>query len=410
MSFVKDSVNRQPIVDTVFAIVEKAKEDKEKNGAENVVDATIGSLYNEQGSIVAFDTIFNSLKGLDNAVLAKYAASFTGNPDFKQHVLEWIVPSENTLEKEVIATPGGTGAVGMTISECLEPGQSVILPNIAWGSYNLMAQMNNINVVNYSLFDGDHFNMTSFKEACEQVMASQDRLVIVINDPCHNPTGYSMSDAEWDAVIEYLNQCAQTHSVVLLNDIAYIDFSTRGQAAKDYMTKFNNIDDNVAVVVAFSISKSMTSYGLRCGAAILMTQQKEGVQELKIVFEKDARATWSNINNGAMAMFVDVLDNHKEEYDQERESYVRLLEERANCFTSQADQVGLAYYPYKEGFFVTLSMDNETRDKFHEALMEQHIYTVKVNQGIRVAVCSLSKEKTDGLAKRMKEIYDEVVA
>ena len=46
MSFVKDSVNRQPIVDTVFAIVAKAKEDKEKNGPENVVDATIGSLYN----------------------------------------------------------------------------------------------------------------------------------------------------------------------------------------------------------------------------------------------------------------------------------------------------------------------------------------------------------------------------
>ena len=109
-------------------------------------------------------------------------------------------------------------------------------------------------------------------------------------------------------------------------------------------------------------------------------------------------------------MFVDVLDNHREEYDEEREGYVRLLEERANCFTSQADQVGLKYYPYKEVFFVTLSMDNETRDKFHEALMAQHIYTVKVNQGIRVAVCSLSKEKTDGLAKRMKEIYDEVVA
>ena len=42
--------------------------------------------------------------------------------------------------------------------------------------------------------------------------------------------------------------------------------------------------------------------------------------------------------------------------------------------------------------------------------MKEHIYTVKVNKGIRVAVCSLSKEKTDGLAKRMKEIFDEVCA
>ena len=38
--------------------------------------------------------------------------------------------------------------------------------------------------------------------------------------------------------------------------------------------------------------------------------------------------------------------------------------------------------------------------------MKQHIYTVKVNKGIRVAVCSLSSEKCRGLAKRMKEILD----
>ena len=78
MNFVKDSVNQQPIVDTVFTIVAKAKEAKEKYGADQVVDATIGSLYNEEGQLVALDSVLNSLKNLDNKVLAKYAASFTG--------------------------------------------------------------------------------------------------------------------------------------------------------------------------------------------------------------------------------------------------------------------------------------------------------------------------------------------
>ncbi len=73
MNFVKDSVNQQPIVDTVFTIVAKAKEAKEKYGADQVVDATIGSLYNEEGQLVALDSVFNSLKNLDNKVLAKYA-------------------------------------------------------------------------------------------------------------------------------------------------------------------------------------------------------------------------------------------------------------------------------------------------------------------------------------------------
>ena len=42
-------------------IVKKAKEAKAKIGAENVVDATIGSLYNEEGSIVAFEVYLHHM-------------------------------------------------------------------------------------------------------------------------------------------------------------------------------------------------------------------------------------------------------------------------------------------------------------------------------------------------------------
>jgi len=152
----------------------------------------------------------------------------------------------------------------------------------------------------------------------------------------------------------------------------------------------------------------MTSYGMRCGAAILMAKDEKALEDMKNVFEKSARATWSNINNGAMAMFVDVLENHRDAYNEERRKYVALLKERSSIFVEEAKEVGLKHYPYKEGFFVTLSMDNETRDKFHAALMENHIYTVKVNQGIRVAVCSLSIEKCKGLAGKMKKILDTI--
>ena len=54
--------------------------------------------------------------------------------------------------------------------------------------------------------------------------------------------------------------------------------------------------------------------------------------------------------------------------------------------------------------------DNALRDRFHEAMMKEHIYTVKVNKGIRVAVCSLPVKKCYGLAKRMKQILDSVSA
>lgn len=408
MNFVKDTVNQTPIVDTVFAIVDKAKKAIRERGADAVVNGTIGSLFTEEGQLCAFDTVFDSLKHLDNKVLAAYAVDFTGNPDFKDRVAKWVLNGNSNLYSEVIATPGGTGAVGMTIQECLDPGQTVILPEIAWGSYTLMAQMNNLNTAFYHLFEGDHFNLDSFKQTVRNVMEKQDRLVIVINDPCHNPTGYSMSRQEWEDVVAFLNECSQTHPVVLLNDIAYIDYAYGQEKAKEYMSVFDSISDNVAVVIAFSLSKSMTSYGMRCGAAIILAKEKEGALQLKRVFEKDARATWSNVNNGAMAMFVDVMDNHLEAYKAEKQKYVDLLKERSDIFVREADAAGLAHYPYKEGFFVTLSMDNDLRDRYHEALMAEDIYTVKVNKGIRVAVCSMPVAKVEGLAARMKAILDSV--
>lgn len=408
MSFVKENVNKTPIEDTVFAIVKKAKEAKAAIGAEHVVDATIGSLYNEEGTIVAFDSVFTPYNEIAKETKAAYAASFVGNDSFRKQVYEWIVGGTgSTLAHSVIATPGGTGAVAITLQEILDEGETVILPEIAWGSYKLMATMDNLNVKSYALFEGDHFNLTSLKETCREVMKTQKKLLLVINDPCHNPTGYSMSIEEWKEVVEFLNECSREVPVVLLNDIAYIDFSYDLEHCRDYIKTFNGFTENVMAVIAFSCSKALTSYGLRCGAAILMAQTEAAVRDVEIVFEKAARATWSNIPNAAMENFTYVTTTNYDAYMKEKATYVDLLKQRSEIFTSEADACGLVYYPYKEGFFVTVKIeDNDLRDTFHELLMKQHIYTVKVNKGIRVAVCSLSTEKCKGLAKRMKDILD----
>lgn len=408
MSFVKKKVDVTPIEDTVFAIVKKAKEDIAKSGAENVIDATIGSLYNEKGTIVAFESVFTPYDHIAKETKAAYAGSFVGNDSFRKQVYEWIVGGTgSTLSHSVIATPGGTGAVALTVQEILDEGETLIVPEIAWGSYKLMASMDNLNVKTYSLFDGDHFNLTSFKETCLDVMKTQDKLLMIINDPCHNPTGYSLSMEEWEEVVTFLNECGKQVPVVLLNDIAYIDYSYDLKHARDYIKTFNAFSDNVMAVIAFSCSKSLTSYGLRCGAAILLAQSQEAVRSVEIVFEKAARATWSNVPNAAMDNFTYVTTENYKNYMAEKDGYIALLKERSSIFSSEADACALAYYPYKEGFFVTVRMDdNKLRDRFHDALMEQHIYTVKVNKGIRVAVCSLSTARCKGLAPRMKEILD----
>jgi len=410
MNFVKKEVNTTPIEDTVFVIVEKAAKAKERYGKERVIDATIGSLYDENGKLVAFDSVFTPYDKIAKENKAKYAGSFTGNPGYRKQVYEWLTGNiHSCLAHSVIATPGGTGAVNMTISQCLDKGECVVLPEIAWGSYQLMATMANLEVKKYALFDNDHFHMDSFRQACEAVLAKQDKLVVVMNDPCHNPTGYSLTRQEWREVIAFLNACGEKAPVVLLNDIAYIDYSYDVDHSRDYMEEFNAISENVMVVVAFSCSKSLTSYGLRCGAAVILGQKEADVRNTEIVFEKAARAIWSNIPNAAMDNFTFVTTENLDAYQKEKDGYVQLLKQRSQIFTEEAKAVGLPVYPYKEGFFVTIQIaDNAIRDRYHEALMEQLIFTVKVNKGIRVAVCSLNVAHCKGLAKRMKDILDQI--
>ncbi len=408
--FIRKNIDHQPIVDNVFKIVNLANKAIEKKGKENVVNATIGSLYDEDGNLVALNSVFDTYNEIDNRTKAKYAASFSGNDNFKQQVYNWVLQDTKLdLCHSVIATPGGSGAISSTILNVLDEGQTLIVPHIAWGNYKSMATIANCKVQTYQMFDGDAFNISSFKETCREVMARQGKVLAIINDPCHNPTGYSMTCKEWDEVIDFCNELSNDGPIVILDDIAYIDYAYDLCHSRDYMNAFNRINDNVMVVVGFSCSKTLTSYGLRCGAALLLARQQDDVRGLEILMEKHARASWSNIPNAAMENFVRVTTDNKEAFNKEKGLYVDLLKERCNVFKAEADECGLVYYPYKEGFFVTLKIeDDDLLTRFHEAMLDKDIYTIKVNKGIRVALCSLSIDKCRGLALKMKNILDSL--
>ena len=126
--------------------------------------------------------------------------------------------------------------------------------------------------------------------------------------------------------------------------------------------------------------------------------------------KRTLRGTWSNANNGFMHCVVDVLKNHKEEYLKERDAAVAMLQKRADIVVKEAEECGLPLYPYHEGFFITIPIDDaELLDRYHKALMAHHIYTVKFQKGIRIAICGLPQAKCRGLARRMHDIYKEII-
>jgi len=410
MKFTKQNIDDTPLKDNVFAIDKLAREASEKYGDENIVNATIGSLYTEDGVIAAFDTVYNTYNKISKEDKAQYSQAITGNPGYKEMVYKWIKGNiDLKLPYQVIATPGGSGAIALTMMSFLDIHMKVLLPDLAWSSYNTMAKNNNLVIANYKMFAGNHFNIDSFVLESTTIMEQQGKLMVIINDPCHNPSGYTMTIDEWQKVIDHINALSKKGPCILVNDIAYIDYSINIEHSRDYMKVFNTISDNVVLILAFSCSKTFTSYGMRLGAAIVLAQQETLTTQIKNIFENSARSIWSNVNNGWMDNFTEVMKNNQSAFIVEKQYYIDLLKQRSELFLSEAKKVDLPVFPYKEGFFITVKIDNnEVCTKYHQALIKNNIFTVKLNQGIRVAICSVPIIKIKGLAIKMKKIYDDL--
>ncbi len=388
--------------DNVFSAVRAARAAKEIHG-DKVVDITLGALYDEEGNMVVMDAVWDVFSDIPNFQKAKYAASLQGNPEYQKAVKEWL----GLKKAHVVATPGGSGAVSVTFRNTLRYNDTVLFPSVCWGPYKVMAVDQNIEYKMYEMFDGDHFNLEDFKANCIDLMDRQNRLTVVINDPAHNPTGYSMTYKEWEAVMSFLNELAERGRVALLNDVAYIDFAKNQAVAKDHFKLFDHMHENLLVVTAFSISKTLTAYGQRVGAAVIMGEKAE---EFKDECVHTARSIWSNVNNAGQVLFSEiVLDEKKRErYLEEKSRYVKMLKDRSDLFLKEAKEVGLEIYPHKEGFFATVKVDPEINEQVHEKLNEELIFTVGLPNGPRIALCSAPLRKVKGLAKRIKDVIDTV--
>ena len=410
MKLLKKELPLNKIEDDVFGVVKRAKADILKHGIDNVTNATIGTLYDENGDLVVYDTIFNTYKLIDNKIHGSYATGIIGDVDYLNSIENFLFENiDFNLNYKSVGTIGGTGAISMTLLNHCSSEDMILAPSIAWGSYKTMAEQFGLKYETYNLFKDDKFDLEDLKNKCRLSAELQNKIVLIINDPCHNPTGLSLGSELWNEIITFLNSFDSSMPIILLNDIAYIDYSYDLENSRKYMEQFNNANSNILVNIAFSCSKVFSFYGVRLGALISCNKDLENVENVFNANERACRALVSNVSNGGMKTITDVLTNHKAIYLNEKKHFIKLLKDRSTLFVEQANECGLEFYPYNEGFFITLKVeDNNRRNIIHEVLMDNHIYTVKVNQGIRIAVCSLSCRFINGLALKIKNIIDTI--
>lgn len=390
----------------ILTIAAEAREAKKLNP--NVIDGTIGTLYDEDGKMLEFPSIKKIIDSLSYAEKFGYAST-AGTAKFKEGIARWaLMQTYEDVTKDfyygVIPTPGGSGAIGNTIDNYANEGDSILVPNICWGPYNAMAKERGCSVKNYELFKDGQFNTEDFKKDALELAEKQGRVLAIINDPCQNPTGYALEDKDWDEIIECINEISKDKTFVLLYDMAYIDYSHKGlNESREIFRKFKQFNENVMVVLAFSGSKTFSLYGLRIGAQMALTKDKEEIEYFNNANEFSARATWSNAAKMGVSLVEKLMFNDalKNEFMKELEDASNLLLDRSKLFLKEAKECDLECYTYKSGFFITIPCNGE---KVFDRLKENNIFVVPLKQGIRISLSALSKKEIANLASKIKEV------
>ena len=397
-----------PQEDKIFGISNRAKEAIAKKGKDNVINGTIGSLLDDDGELGVLESVDTVFKHLSPKDYAEYAP-IGGIKPFKESVKKAAfgihVPKGYI---EAVATPGGTGSLRNVISNYSDGGDQILTSDWHWAPYNTIAGEIGRSIATYELFTKDRkFNVEAFREKSAELLNKQESLVIILNTPAHNPTGYSLTLEDWDKLIDVLAEEAKCgKAIALVVDVAYIDFAGDEEEYRRFFPKLERLPENVISIVAYSLSKTFTLYGTRCGAMICVAKTQEIADEFKRVCEYSSRGSWSNSAKVAQVILSRIYGDPQllAKIDSEREKYRNMLIRRGAAFSREAEKVGLEIVPYDAGFFVSIPCDNP--DEVSRKLEEKDVFLVPLAKGIRVAVASLPEEKCAALPAIIKEALE----
>lgn len=389
----------------ILSIASEAK--KDRLAGNKVIDASIGVLLNDDKTLNGVEIIRDSLKNHIDDNLAY--PPIKGYEEYKTAVLTWLLKDKYetiTSEYEVpfCATLGGTGACFISFSTFLDENSKVLLPSPMWGNYTQIGTKAGVGYETYALFNADNgFNISGLEEKIEELGIRQGRVLVVINDPCQNPTGYCLNKKEYAELFKMLNREGKKYTLTVLFDIAYLDYDCPLDEVHAMFLSSTKEELSFLPCFAFSCSKTFGIYGLRCGALFAFTKEKEVKDGLERSFASYARGTYSCPNGPALLAVAQAVKDKKKSslLHSSISSNALLLQKRGKLLRELLEEEKIVYLPYINGFFLTIVVKDAY--KTFEDLKLLHSYVVPLNKAqIRLALSGLNDEEMKMLVKQIK--------
>ena len=361
-----------------------------KKAGKEVINGSIGMLFDDNHNLVTFTEINDYLKNNFDKYLCY--ANNDNSKNFINGVIDWIFEDrvKELYEKYKVTssiTIGGTDA--LFNSFMLFKDHTILCPAPYWPNYKNIADQAGTEFKEFNAFNENR--KFDFENLEKLIKESSKKILLLINDPCNNPTGFNFDKEDYDNLFHIINKYSD--KITLLLDIAYLDYSVNRNLVIDFIL---NNDIKVDILLAFSASKSFGFYGLRLGELIILSKNdvEEYAKKLAII----VRGTVSNPNNVALStlgLFFNDKENSKIVKEKIKKEALRINLIGQNLI-KLLDKKHIEYYPFQGGFYMVIKVKDAY--SYLEYLESKDTYFTIVNPtSIRIALCSLTLEDVSKL-------------
>ncbi|MCH7344889.1 aspartate/tyrosine/aromatic aminotransferase [Pelomonas sp. CA6] len=369
----------------------------------NKVNLGVGVYYDDNGKLPLLACVAEAEAQMLAAPKARGYLPIDGIAAYDQAVqgLVFGADSEAVKSKRVatVQALGGTGGlkIGADFLKKLNPDAKVLISDPSWENHRALFTNAGFTVETYPYYDAAArgINVEGMLAALNGAAAGT---VVVLHACCHNPTGYDLTPAQWNQVVE----AVKARNLVAFLDMAYQGFGEG--IAEDGAVIQQFLAAGLDFFVSTSFSKSFSLYGERVGALSVVCASSEEaakvLSQLKIVI----RTNYSNPPTHGAQVVATVLSTPalRQQWEQELAGMRVRIRQMREALVTELKAAGvdadLSFVTRQKGMFSYSGLNAEQMQRLRG---EFGVYGVDSG---RICVAALNSKNIQAVAQAMATV------
>jgi len=377
-------------------------------------NATIGMAY-KGGEPMALGVVLEHLPKLSSREAVAYAST-AGVPAtreaWKQQILKKNPSLSGVSFSLPVVVPGLTAGVSYLADLFVNEDDQVVVADMFWPNYRLiMEERRAARLSSYKFFtEAGGFNVAGLEQATLAASKAGRKAIVILNYP-NNPTGYTPSVAEADAIRDALVRVADSGvDILVISDDAYFGLQYEADNLRESIfARFAAAHPRILAAKVDGQTKEDYVWGFRGGFVTFAGKGLEPAGQEALVKKLMGVVRSSVSNSTAPTQHILAKAMADPRYAAQKAEFSALLEARYRAvkkfLASNQAPKGFKPLPFNSGYFMCFECEGFSAEALRLRLLDERgIGVISLqDKWLRVAFSSVDESQ---VADLYREIYE----